>query len=60
MTQPGNPTSNPTNAYTVPSVSIATARTGASQPDDAWQVLHDFMAYCGVVEQPNIVRGLFS
>ena len=31
-----------------------------SQPDDAWQVLHDFMAYFGVVEQPNIVRGLFS
>lgn len=24
------PTGNPTNAYTVPSVSIATARTGAS------------------------------
>ena len=31
-----------------------------SQPDDAWQVLHDFMTYCGVVERPNIVRGLFS
>lgn len=31
-----------------------------SQPDDAWQSLHDFMAYCGVVESPNIVRGLFS
>lgn len=31
-----------------------------SKPDDAWQVLHDFMNYCGVVEQPNIVRGLFS
>jgi len=31
-----------------------------SKPDDSWQVLHDFMRYCGVVEQPNIVRGLFS
>jgi len=31
-----------------------------SKPEDAWQVLHDFMKYCGVVEQPNIVRGLFS
>jgi hypothetical protein len=31
-----------------------------SNPVDAWQVLHDFMRYCGVVEQPNIVRGLFS
>ena len=31
-----------------------------SNPDDAWQVLHDFMTYCGVVERPNIVRGLFS
>ncbi|MBA4291203.1 MAG: hypothetical protein C0439_19720 [Pseudomonas sp.] len=31
-----------------------------SKPDDAWQVLHDFMNYCGVVERPNIVRGLFS
>ena len=31
-----------------------------SNPDDAWQVLHDFMRYCGVAEQPNIVRGLFS
>lgn len=31
-----------------------------SNPADAWQVLHDFMRYCGVVEQPNIVRGLFS
>lgn len=31
-----------------------------SEPEDAWQVLHDFMKYCGVVEQPKIVRGLFS
>ncbi|CAM5217674.1 hypothetical protein CDEF62S_00649 [Castellaniella defragrans] len=31
-----------------------------SNPDDAWQVLHDFMRYCGVVEQPNITRGLFA
>ena len=31
-----------------------------SKPDDAWQVLHDFMTYCGVVDRPNIVRGLFS
>ncbi len=31
-----------------------------SEPDDPWQVLHDFMTYCGVVDQPNIVRGLFS
>lgn len=31
-----------------------------AKPDDAWQVLLDFMAYCGVVESPNIVRGLFS
>ena len=30
MTQPGNPT----NAYTVPSVSITTARTGASAKAD--------------------------
>lgn len=31
-----------------------------SNPTDAWQVLHDFMRYCAVVESPNIVRGLFS
>ncbi|MDR0564767.1 MAG: hypothetical protein LBG78_07535 [Azoarcus sp.] len=31
-----------------------------SNPDDAWQVLLDFMLYCGVVELPNIVRDLFS
>lgn len=31
-----------------------------SNPDDAWQVLLDFMKYCTIVEQPNIVRGLFS
>ncbi len=31
-----------------------------SNPSDAWQVLQDFMRYCAVVEQPNIVRGLFS
>nr|WP_181375206.1 DEAD/DEAH box helicase [Polaromonas sp. H1N]AWD72190.1 DEAD-like helicase [Polaromonas sp. H1N] len=34
MTYPGNAT-NPTNAYTVPSVSIATARTGASSKANA-------------------------
>jgi hypothetical protein len=31
-----------------------------SKPEDAWQVLHDFMKYCQVIERPNIVRGLFS
>ena len=31
-----------------------------SRPEDAWQVLHDFMAYCRIVETPNLVRGLFS
>lgn len=31
-----------------------------SDPDDAWQVLHDFMSYCNIAEAPNIVRGLFS
>lgn len=31
-----------------------------SNPTDAWQVLHDFMRYCGVAEQPNITRGLFA
>ena len=30
-----------------------------NNPDDAWQVLQDFMAYCGVVQAPNLVRGLF-
>lgn len=30
-----------------------------SKPEDAWQVLHDFMKYCAVVDHPNIVRGLF-
>lgn len=29
-------------------------------PNDAWRVLQDFMRYCGVVEEPNIVQGLFS
>ena len=29
-------------------------------PDDAWQVLQDFMAYCHIVEAPIIVRGLFA
>ena len=28
-------------------------------PLDAWQVLADFMAYCYIVEPPNITRGLF-
>lgn len=40
-------------AYAVPD-GILTA------PDNAWQVLQDFMAYCRIVEAPNIVRGLFS
>ena len=31
-----------------------------TNPGDAWQVLHDFMTYCRVVEAPNLVRGLFS
>lgn len=31
-----------------------------SNPADVWRVLHDFMRYCGVIEQPNIERGLFS
>jgi hypothetical protein len=31
-----------------------------SNPADAWQVLLDFMRYCGVVEHPDIRRGLFS
>jgi hypothetical protein len=31
-----------------------------SRPDDQWQVLHDFMAYCRIVEVPNLTRGLFS
>jgi len=30
-----------------------------SRPEDAWQVLQDFMVYCRIVETPNIVRGLF-
>ena len=30
-----------------------------SDPDDAWQVLNDFMAYCCVVQKPNLVRSLF-
>lgn len=29
-------------------------------PNDAWKVLQDFMAYCRIVEAPNLVRGLFS
>jgi len=31
-----------------------------SDPNDAWQVLHDFMAFCRIVETPNFVRGLFT
>ena len=31
-----------------------------SDPNNAWQVLHDFMAYCNIVETPNFIRGLFS
>lgn len=30
-----------------------------SNPEDAWQVLIDFMAYCAIVEPPTITRGLF-
>ena len=30
-----------------------------SSPGDPWQDLLDFMKYCAIVEQPNIVRGLF-
>lgn len=29
-------------------------------PSDAWQILVDFMAYCGIVAPPTITRGLFS
>jgi len=28
--------------------------------EDTWQVLQDFMTYCGIVEKPNFARGLFS
>lgn len=31
-----------------------------SNPRDGWQILRDFMRYCGVIEEPNIVQGLFS
>lgn len=31
-----------------------------SDPHDAWQVLHDFMTYCRIVQAPNFVRGLFT
>lgn len=31
-----------------------------SAPNDAWQVLHDFMAYCRIVQAPHFVRGLFT
>jgi len=31
-----------------------------SNTEDAWQTLQDFMAYCRIVEAPNIERGLFS
>jgi len=27
---------------------------------DLWKTLDDFMRYCNVVDQPNIVRGLFT
>ena len=27
---------------------------------DSWQILEDFMRFCGVVEAPNFKRGLFS
>jgi hypothetical protein len=29
-------------------------------PSNTWQVLHDFMHYCRIVEPPNITRGLFA
>lgn len=29
-------------------------------PENAWQVLQDFMAYCRIVEVPNIEFGLFA
>ena len=28
--------------------------------NDLWQTLQDFMKYCKIVEQPNIVKGLFQ
>jgi len=31
-----------------------------SDSQNSWQVLLDFMCYCGVTQRPNIVRGLFS
>lgn len=31
-----------------------------TDPSDSWQVLHDFMVYCAVVERPAIIRGLFA
>ena len=31
-----------------------------NNPSDAWQVLVDFMAYCSIVQPPEIKRGLFS
>lgn len=31
-----------------------------TNPENAWQVLHDFMSYCHVEETPNIVPGLFT
>lgn len=31
-----------------------------SNVTDLWQVLHDFMDFCRVVEKPQIERGLFS
>ena len=39
-------------AYDVPAEML-------KNPLDAWQVLADFMAYCCIVEPPNITRGLF-
>lgn len=29
-------------------------------PNDNWQTLHDFMAYCTIVDPPNFNRGLFT
>ncbi len=29
-------------------------------PDDAWEVLLDFMGYCYIVEAPKFARGLFT
>jgi hypothetical protein len=40
-------------AFTVP-----TDRFGS--PEDAWQTLRDFMAFCNITDPPAITRGLFT